>query len=116
MKKSRGKLSVLIMFMGLCACLGISKTSYAQSQAATATLTGHISDPSGAVVSGANIELLDIETGVVKKSVGDPSGRYNLTNLSHGSYTLTVKMQGFSDVVISPIPYKSGRRRTSTSL
>jgi hypothetical protein len=109
MEKWRGKLSVLIMFIALGTCLAISNTSYAQSQSATATLTGHISDPTGAVVNGANIELLDMETGTVRKSVGDSSGRYNLTNLSHGSYTLTIKMQGFSDVVISSIPLQVGQ-------
>lgn len=109
MKKSFGQSSVWIMVIGLGMCFGVTEASFAQSQVATATLTGRVSDQSGAIVSGADIELLDAETGVQRKGFIDSAGLYTLTNLPHGTYTLTVKKQGFSDVIISPLDLQVGQ-------
>src|SRR5580658_2988421 len=85
MMKRLGHLFVCVMILlGMSA--GTVKFVLAQSQAATATLAGQVSDSSGAIISGANVEILDMETGAKRDGVVDSAGLYTLTNLPHGTY------------------------------
>ena len=52
---------------------------------------------------------MESETGIRRISVSDPAGLYKITNLSQGTYKLTARMSGFSDVIISPIPLQVGQ-------
>ncbi len=62
-------------------------------------------DPSGSVVRGAQLELRDLATNIVRKGETHESGTYTFVNLSLGKYKLTVtksafKMQVYGDVVV----------------
>ena len=77
-------------------CLIAFSISVFAQQAANATLTGTITDPNGAVVSGANITATHQATGVKRETVSNSDGLYVLSNLSPGEYELRVEAKGFA--------------------
>jgi Carboxypeptidase regulatory-like domain/TonB dependent receptor len=68
-----------------------------------AALQGTVSDPSGAAVSGASVNLVEESTGVTKGTVTSPEGFYRISELPPGRYTLTVTANGFQEAVIHSI-------------
>src|ERR1022692_2081437 len=90
----RGALQKLSSFLAVfVVILGLSATGLAQELAAT--LTGTVSDPSGALVAGATVGVHNNETGADLRSVTTTNtGNFNITNLPAGRYTVTVKNAG----------------------
>lgn len=74
-------------------CSGLAS---AQQNVTSATLSGSIHDASGAVVSGANITALNIETNQRVSTTSDHEGRYRFPYLRTGDYDLTIEAQGFA--------------------
>ncbi|MGB7847628.1 MAG: carboxypeptidase-like regulatory domain-containing protein [Candidatus Acidiferrum sp.] len=64
-------------------------------QAYFGTVSGVLTDPSGAVVQGAKVTLTDMERGYVFTATSDSIGRYLFTTIPPGLYSVTVEMQGF---------------------
>ncbi len=60
---------------------------------------GTVTDPSEAVVAGAKITLLNVNTGVATVRPSNPAGQYLFDYVSPGTYTLTVEMEGFGRFV-----------------
>src|SRR5271169_2200763 len=82
--------------------LSLSAAGFAQQL--TATLTGTVTDTSGAVVPNATIVVHSEETGadisiVTTSSTGD----FNITHIPAGRYTVTVKSEGFQTFVASSV-------------
>src|SRR5579875_2174578 len=71
-------------------------TGAAYAQETYATLTGHVSDPTGARVPGATIQIRNEATGVVKTTKANGVGDYTVPFLIPGPYTVSVTMEGFS--------------------
>jgi len=67
----------------------------AQIATTTATLSGTVSDPSGAIVPGASVTLASTEKGISRNFTADEAGRYSFSQLPASTYTLTVKENGF---------------------
>jgi hypothetical protein len=65
------------------------------AQLGTATISGNISDASGAVVVGASITAVNSETGFRRQTVTTALGQYNLPGLAPGTYDATVEVAGF---------------------
>lgn len=65
-----------------------------QSQVYTGSLTGVVTDPSGAIVPGAKVGLVDRDKGFTYDVVTGADGRYVLRNLPPGNYELTVDAAG----------------------
>ena len=61
------------------------------------SLTGIVTDSSGAAVVGAQVTALAVETGVTQTEVSDSSGIYRFTTLLPGTYRVTITAQGFSN-------------------
>src|SRR5690348_14492858 len=72
------------------------------SQAFT-SLTGTVSDPSGAVVPGASITIVNDATHATRQTVADSQGRYSLLQVEPGTYTVTAKAAGFAEVSIGNV-------------
>src|SRR5258707_286180 len=81
---------VLFLFTVIAAATGL-----AHSQT-TATLTGTVKDPQGAVIAGATITVHAVATGADRTAVSDNAGDYVLSSLQPGEYTVQVKMAGFA--------------------
>ena len=67
----------------------------AHGQETTGGLQGTVRDPSGAVVPNATVVLTSPAMVGNKELVTDSSGYYRFANLPPGTYSLTVKAQGF---------------------
>jgi Carboxypeptidase regulatory-like domain len=59
------------------------------------SIQGVITDPSGAVVSGANVTLKNLETGQSTKAVSDEKGIFNFNGLPPSRFSVTVERSGF---------------------
>src|ERR1700719_600030 len=87
-----------------CACLFILLvTMSAFSQAGRGTITGTVTDPSGAVLSGAQVVLLDKATGVKQHTVTSGAGLYSFISLNPGVYQVTASQTGFASVAVDKI-------------
>jgi hypothetical protein len=67
----------------------------ALAQEARGTLLGRVSDPSEAVIAGAKVEAINVDTGVRFSSVTSSTGDYVFPLLIPGSYSVTVENPGF---------------------
>ncbi len=61
----------------------------------TATVLGTVSDPSKSVVTGAQVSILNTQTGIKQTTTTDESGNYLFLNLHIGTYKVTAEMTGF---------------------
>ena len=66
----------------------------------TSSLSGTVTDPTGAVIPNASITIVNAQTGLQRQATSDLQGRYNMEQLPPGTYTLTAKSSGFVDTVI----------------
>ena len=66
------------------------------AQVERATVTGTVTDQTGAVVPGASVVVHNQETGVEQKSQTNPDGHYTVPYLHPGSYAVVVQKDGFS--------------------
>ena len=73
---------------------------FAQS-ASTSTLTGDITDPSGAVVSGVEVILTDIGTNASQKATSNQAGHYSFPSVQPGQYRLSVKKERFRQTTMT---------------
>ncbi len=62
----------------------------------TGDITGTVTDPSGAVVSGATVSLKSDANGSMRTATTGSNGTYRFSLLSPGSYTVSVSASGFS--------------------
>ena len=69
------------------------------SQDFRASLTGLITDASGAVVSGARVKATHSQTNAATEAVSNESGRYSIAFLIPGRYTVEVEAPGFKKSV-----------------
>ncbi len=60
------------------------------------TISGTVKDPSGAVIPGATVTIVNDQTGVTRSLVASDAGYYTAPNLLVGSYTVNVEALGFS--------------------
>ncbi len=67
----------------------------ARAQVLYGSLTGNVTDPSGAAVPNAKIEALNVETGIARSGATDERGVYLFTNLQAGTYKVTAAAASF---------------------
>jgi hypothetical protein len=72
------------------------------AQTITASITGTVADPSGAVVPNVKVTATSVETNVAHTATTNDAGVYNLLFLSVGQYTVTAQAQGFKKTVVGP--------------
>lgn len=83
--------------------LAAALSALAAAQDVRATITGHITDPSGAAMAGVQIQLASIERGTLEETTSNEAGVYRFQFLQPGSYTMTVEKTGFKKFVRSGI-------------
>lgn len=85
-------------------CVLLLITSPARSQSFTAAVRGVVTDPTGAAVPDAKVTITEAERNVQHPTTTDAQGRYYVSNLPPGQYTLTVEAVGFKRHAQSAIP------------
>ena len=70
-----------------------------RSQSTNASITGRMTDPSKALIVGANVAAVSSGTSFRYEAVTNASGEYYLTNLPPGSYRLEIEKTGFKKLI-----------------
>jgi hypothetical protein len=89
-------------------CLIAVTASPMFGQGVFATLTGVVSDPTGAVVPNAQITLKDAVSGTDRTTTSNGDGYYTFASVPVGSYTLLVAGTGFKDYKAQGIDLSGG--------
>ncbi len=83
--------------LGVLALLGaFGSPLLAQSDMATGTLQGWVTDTEGAVLPGVTVTASNRETGFARSQQTDSDGRFHIRLLPPSTYTLGVKLDGFA--------------------
>ncbi|MGD1213030.1 MAG: TonB-dependent receptor [Candidatus Acidiferrales bacterium] len=91
--------ALLVCLVGLCICIA---PAMAQS-ASTGALTGTVTDPSGAVISGARVTATNLATGQSRDTTTDASGSYKLSLLPPGNYSVKFSASGFKTAEVPSV-------------
>jgi len=73
----------------------------AWGQGSVGTITGTVTDPTGASVAGATVTATNTGTGIHKKTTTNGAGLYSFVELPPGSYTVSVQATGFARTTLS---------------
>jgi hypothetical protein len=74
-----------------------------QAQILYGSLTGNVTDPSGAMLLSAQVQALNVQTGVLREVNVKDGGTYLFTELQPGTYKVTVKAKGFSSTTVQDV-------------
>jgi Carboxypeptidase regulatory-like domain len=91
-----GIFSVILMALTV-----LSGAAFAQQT--TGNVRGLIKDPTGAVVAGAKVTILDKKTNNTLTTQSTGSGEYEFKNLPIGDYQITVETEGFKKVTLTDV-------------
>jgi protocatechuate 3,4-dioxygenase beta subunit len=80
-------------------CLAVN-LSWAQT---AATVIGTITDPSGAAVAGATVELTDASRHETRRQTANSAGEYSITGVLPGAYSVSAVSQGFKESIVSSL-------------
>src|ERR1035438_1810281 len=88
---------VLLVLMLLLAAICVPAQTF------RGTVLGTVTDPSGAVVSGATVKVHNVDTGLERTTQTSADGTYSAPELPFGKYTVTVSQSGFQTAVTSGV-------------
>ncbi|HWO36318.1 MAG TPA: carboxypeptidase-like regulatory domain-containing protein, partial [Candidatus Acidoferrum sp.] len=111
-KDDRGFVRKHSLYLAVCVVVLILSAA-GVGQELAATLTGTVSDSSGAVVPRATIVVHSEDTGADVRSVTtNDTGSFNITNLAAGRYTVTVTDTGFQRFVAKEVILNVAEKHT----
>ncbi|MGH9782576.1 MAG: carboxypeptidase-like regulatory domain-containing protein, partial [Terriglobia bacterium] len=90
--------------------LFFSLTLVGRAQVTTGTISGTVADSTGAVLPGAEVVVLNEDTGIPRNVRTDEAGRYLAASLNLGRYRVTASQAGFQREVRSGIVLTVGRQ------
>jgi Carboxypeptidase regulatory-like domain len=90
-----------ILFLALFGCL--TATHCMAQTAATGAVLGTVTDPAGAVVVAAAVELVNSATGVKSTATTGPQGEYAFPGVNPGTYAITVASKGFRTSTVTNV-------------
>ena len=86
---------ILFVILALLVTLSAGPTWVAAQTVNSGSVSGTVTDPSGAVVPGATVTLMSVARGTTFQATTGSGGGYNFSLLEPGSYTVTVEATGF---------------------
>src|SRR5918997_6994877 len=106
---TRSRQSVILSLLLLLLPLAVS----AQVTSSTSSVTGVVTDPNGAVISGANVTLTDTRTSKEVTTTTDEQGVYRFAQVQPGQgYTISVTAAGFQTLTLSDVALRVGNVET----
>src|ERR1017187_6635100 len=85
--RNNWKSSVLVIGLGL----ALTANVFGQASAINGEITGTVTDPSGAAIAGATVEISNTDTGFKQSTKTGDSGLYRFTVLPLGTYEIAVQ-------------------------
>src|ERR1700756_4072434 len=108
-KRNRGSIAALLVWAAVAITSVLSVPSPAQ--VVGATLSGLVSDSTGAAIAGATVSSKNLGTGEIREVVTNAEGFYSIPNLLPGSYDVTVTANQFSQAVSKGIVLTVGAQQ-----
>ena len=102
MRRIASALASSVCFLAMGMTPNVTSCAFAQSSIAGG-IGGTVSDPSGAAIPGATVTALETGTNQKWSSATDGSGYFRASNLTPGSYSLTVSAPGFDSFVTTVV-------------
>src|SRR6185437_7736280 len=96
----------------LVVCLLFTGLTYAQGVGASGDIRGTVTDPSGAIVSGANVTVTDVAKGIKHNATTDSGGEFHVVGLLPATYSVSVAKSGFQPEVAKTVPVIIGQTAT----
>jgi hypothetical protein len=84
-------------------------SSTAHGQLTTATVSGTVTDASGAAIPSASLRLENVSRAVAREAVSGTDGRFSFDFVAVGTYRLTVSQSGFNTTVRSGLELSAGQ-------
>lgn len=109
--KHSNRILVGLLILGM---LGLSLliSNPARAQVVGATLSGTVTDNSGAAIPNAQVSIKNVATGVTRSVTTDTAGFYQAPNLDSGNYDVNVTASGFKRTVQSGLNLTVGAQQT----
>lgn len=89
----------LILTLGLAALLFVFLAGVVCGQVGSSSISGTVTDPTGAVIPGAKVTLTNPDIGITYSTETTSTGSYAIASLPVGRYTITVEMMGFKTFI-----------------
>ncbi len=83
-------------------------TASAFCQLSTGTITGTVKDPSGALIPGVQVTIVQTDTNFVTNALTAEDGRYRVPSLLPGPYRITFELPGFKKLVREGVQLRVG--------
>ena len=90
--------SRLLKLIAVLAVFSVMFLPFSFAQKTTGDISGTVTDPSGAVVPGATINVTNLDTKSVHSSTTDGEGVFRVVNLDAGRYRMEITAKGFNTV------------------
>jgi hypothetical protein len=85
-----------------CLSIALSLSAVAFAQTITGSVSGTVTDPSGAVIKGAKVIVTNVDTGVAVSDTTNAAGIYNVRFLQIGKYKVLTEAKGFTKQSFGP--------------
>lgn len=92
----------MLRYLAGCSLAALLLLSSASGQTVTGSITGQVTDQSGALIVGANVTAENVATSVRTSAKTNASGVYTIRFLAVGTYTVDLEATGFSTEKIPP--------------
>ena len=102
-------LLALLPVVCLCGSVYLIRAQQSPEAVATGRIAGALTDPTGAVVPGAKVEVKSLILGARRSSVTSLAGRFAFDGLPVGRYDATIVVSGFQIVIIRDIAVVAGK-------
>ena len=99
----RKRQSYIYHVLMLCFLVTLMAPGVSLAQETTGSILGTVTDPSGAVIPGAQVVVTNLQTNNQRTTVTTGAGLFNFPNLPIGDYDLKISGQGFKQYVRSKI-------------
>lgn len=103
MTESRGLRTLLVL-------LGLATPAWAQTS--TASISGIVTDPTGAVVAGAAITVTDVARNINYRGTSNSTGVYSVSELPPSAYRITAELEGFRTFEVTSVSLSTQQKAT----
>jgi hypothetical protein len=93
----------LRLFIAMLISSAAATHAFAQGGGATTSLSGTVTDASGAIIPGANVAVKNVATGTSFETVTNENGYFSVPALNPGTYSVTVTLMGFKTAVANDV-------------
>jgi Carboxypeptidase regulatory-like domain len=92
--------------------LTITISAFGQADVSSATVKGTVTDPQGATVADAVVNVKDLEQGAIRTATTDSNGEFQVRLVRPGLHDITVEASGFAQYLLKGIQLTVGQTAT----